>query len=358
MLKTKIHFSPLAEQKISSWNLGRLFLLIEETAYNLFYPLLKNQIQNIPFLVLPSTQEKLKSLHYYEKVIQAMVEYGMNRDSCLIAVGGGSLLDMAGFVASTYARGISFVSIPTTFLAMIDACLGGKTALNFSDIKNVIGTTYPATHIIIDPHCLSSLPPLQMQSGLAEVIKYALIADPSLFTLLENNKKNFWDKDPLFLEKIIHTSLAIKHKIVLEDPLESGLRRSLNFGHTLGHALEAFWKHTLPHGHAIAIGMILESYLSLLTGLLSQEELLKICSLCKEYGFLSTPVLPSYEELKPFLHRDKKNAKGMIRSTLLCAIGKVDPAEGHYCSSLSEDLIKKSLIWYKSLYENLKTTTK
>jgi len=325
---------------------------MEEITHDLFYPSLEQSLKEAPSLTLPSSQEKIKSLSYYEKVIEAMASHSLSRDSTLIALGGGSLLDMAGFVASTYARGINLVFIPTTLLAMVDACFGGKTALNFSNTKNMIGTNYPADHILIDVDCLSSLPFLQMQSGLAEVIKYGLIADPSLLTTLEDNFDLFLHKDRLFLQKIIEKSLQIKQEIVRQDPFDQGLRRSLNFGHTLGHALEAFWRYSIPHGHAIAIGMILESYLSVCFKLLSQEDLSRVCSICKKYGFISTSSLPAYEELKPFLQMDKKNAANLIRSTLLCKIGQVDTADGQYCSTLSEDLIKQCLIWYNRMNEN------
>lgn len=325
---------------------------MEEITNDLFYPSLEKSLKDVPSLTLPSCQEKIKSLVYYEKAIEAMVGNGLNRDSTLIALGGGSLLDMAGFVASTYARGINLVFIPTTLLAMVDACFGGKTALNFSSTKNMIGTNYPADDILIDVDCLSSLPFVQMQSGLAEVIKYGLIADPSLLTTLEDNFDLFLNKDRLFLQKIIEKSLEIKHEIVRQDPFDQGLRRSLNFGHTLGHALEAFWEYSVPHGHAIAIGIMLESYLSVHLNLLSEQELSSICSICKRYGFISASPLPSYEKLKPFLLRDKKNTANVIRATLLSKIGQIDTAERQYCRSVSEDLIKQSLIWYNRMNEN------
>jgi 3-dehydroquinate synthase len=352
-METTLHFSSFEEKDASFWKRIHsykkecLFLVIEQKAHDLFLPLLQKQLRGIKKIVLPSCQENLKSLASYEKVTISMLEQGIGRDGCLIAIGGGSLLDMAGFTASTYARGIDLVFIPTTLLAMVDACLGGKTALNIFGTKNMIGTFYPATDILIATEFLSPLPKEQMESGVAEVIKYGLIADPSLIDILETGKELFFLKDPSFLQMIISKSLQIKKNITTQDPTEKGLRRSLNFGHTLGHALEAFWQYTIPHGHAIAVGMALESYLSPL----KETDLARIFSICKSYNLFPPTSLPSYEDLLPFLQRDKKNSSGQIRCTFLSSVGTVDPSEGSYCSLLSEESIRRSLSWYKEQYE-------
>ena len=349
---SKIHFSSSLEEKNSFWDSlsllrsNDIFLLMEEKTKNLFYPSLKKHLPNSPHYVLPSAQEDLKSFFYYEKVIQSMLTQSISRKGCLIAIGGGSLLDLAGFVASTYARGIKLAFIPTTFLSMVDACLGGKTALNVLHTKNVIGTFYPASDILIALDTLSSLPFEQLQSGLAEVIKYSLIASPALFIKLSQNKDLFFRRDLSFLQELIEISLHIKQTIVMQDPKEKGLRRSLNFGHTLGHALEGFCQYTLLHGFAVAIGMVLESHLSSQLSLFSKEELYRVFHLCKEYGLLQKLPSFSYEDLLPFLQKDKKNADGHIRCTLLSHIGTVDPLQGSYCTNLSTLEIKNCLHWY------------
>jgi 3-dehydroquinate synthase len=278
-----------------------------------------------------------------------MLEKGMGRDVCLIALGGGALLDVAGFIASIYARGIPFIAIPTTLLSMVDACLGGKTAINTFGGKNTLGTFYPACRILIVLECLNTLPKIQRQSALAEIIKYSLILDKDLFQSLQQGVDLWENQDPSFLEKLIYASLQAKKSVIEKDPKELGLRRILNFGHTIAHALESLWNYQITHGHAVAIGLLIESYLSFKVGLLRHKELELIVDLLKSYG-LAQKIKPfSYQDLEGFMQKDKKNLGKGVRFVLLSSIGKVHECDGEYCQTVSKEDLLTSLSWYQRL---------
>lgn len=255
-------------------------------------------------------------------------------DSALIAIGGGVILDLAGFVASTYCRGIPFISIPTTLLAMVDASYGGKNGINTPYGKNQIGTFYAPRLIFIDVLFLKTLPKQEWQNGYAEIIKYALIASKTLYTKLRKHSS---------LEELIKASLQIKKKIVKKDPYERGYRRILNFGHTLAHGLETTSKYKISHGLAVALGMAFASYLSYRLNFLSKRSFDKIICLLKAYKFsLTLPKKLFFEKVIQVMKQDKKALEGSIRFVLLEEIGKVADFNGAYCQSIDQDLLKEA----------------
>lgn len=201
-----------------------------------------------PVLCTVKTGEESKSLDTYGKLLQIMLDHGFSRKDCVVAVGGGVVGDLSGFAAASYMRGIDFYNIPTTLLSQIDSSIGGKTAINFGGVKNIVGAFYQPKKVLIDPELLSTLPPRQLSNGLAEAIKMALTADEELFRIIE--KENIAEN----LDTIIVRSLQIKKDVVEQDVREAGLRRVLNFGHTIGHGIEA--SSTLYHGESVALGML------------------------------------------------------------------------------------------------------
>ena len=195
--------------------------------------------------------EGSKSMETFGKLMQTMLEHGFSRKDCVVAVGGGVVGDLSGFAASAYMRGIDFYNIPTTLLSQLDSSIGGKTAINFGSIKNIVGAFYQPKKVLIDPDLLKTLPPRQIANGLAEAIKMSLTSDKELFELFENRdiERN--------LDEIIVRSLNIKKAVVEQDEKETGLRKILNFGHTIGHGIESCAEmSTLYHGECVALGML------------------------------------------------------------------------------------------------------
>ena len=232
------------------FNLNRRVLILTDSGVPAEYALsVKSQCQNAEILTV-DRGEGSKSPECFIRLLEKMVEMGMTRIDCVVAVGGGVVGDLCGFAAASYMRGIDFYNIPTTLLSQVDSSIGGKTAINLGGVKNIVGAFYQPKGVIIDPDLLKTLPQRQMLSGLAEAIKMSLTSDKKLFELIEGG--NFEDN----IEEIIIRSLKIKRAIVEEDERESGLRKILNFGHTLGHAIESQeGMDKLYHGECVAIGM-------------------------------------------------------------------------------------------------------
>lgn len=287
-----------------------------------------------PLLIVPQG-ESCKTRAQKEAIEDFLFTEGFGRDSCLIAIGGGSVGDLVGFTASTYCRGIAFVNIPTTLLAMVDACLGGKTAINTAYGKNMLGSHWPATLTLIETEFLKTLSPLDIASGAMEMVKHGLIADKSYFESLVEGPVT----SPLLIQK----SLMIKDAICKKDPLEQKERLLLNFGHTVGHALETYFNYKISHGMAVGIGMKTESALSYLQGWLSEEEFRHICAVIDKIGAFKLPERPVSEYLIGLMRRDKKALQGVIRTSALEAIGKPKDFEGAFCTPVSESHLKEAL---------------
>ncbi len=266
-----------------------------------------------PIIIEIQSGERNKNLNTCEAIWQKLTYHEFDRDSLLINLGGGVIGDIGGFCASNYKRGINFIHIPTTLLAMVDASIGGKLGVNFNNLKNQIGLFRDPSLVIIDPKFLVTLPENELRSGFAEVVKHALISDN---TLWEKITKIPFEK--LEWNNIIITSVEIKNRIVLDDPKENGERKKLNFGHTFGHAIESYYlekQNTILHGEAIFMGMLLETEISKL----SYIEKNKV----KNYilSNFNLPYTPQKKELIKFLKNDKKNQENKINFSLLNRIG-------------------------------------
>jgi 3-dehydroquinate synthase len=267
--------------------------------------------------------EPAKRLATVEKIARALISLGADRDATLVAVGGGVVGDVAGFVAATYLRGVRLIHVPTTLVAQVDSAVGGKTGVNLPEGKNLIGAFYPPELVIADPDVLGTLPHRQYRAGLYEIIKYGVIADAALFRYLERHMLALLRRDRAALEFVIPRCIGIKAKIVTKDERESGLRQVLNFGHTLGHALEAAtgYKKFL-HGEAVGHGIIFATLLALAIGKLDVKDAARIVSLILSVGPL--PQIPSLTEsqLRSLLLSDKKVHAGEIGWVVPSVIGK------------------------------------
>lgn len=288
--------------------------------------------------------ETNKNIETCIQIWETLTELGADRKSIVLNLGGGVVTDLGGFVASTFKRGIDFIHIPTTLLAMVDAAIGGKNGIDLGNLKNQIGViTFPKM-VLINSDYLSTLPKNEMRSGLAEILKHGLIFD-----------KNYWQQfqnlsqlDTSDFDAIIHKSIEIKNEIVTRDPKENGIRKALNFGHTLGHAIESYFlenenKISLLHGEAIAIGMILESFISWKKNLISATDYLEIKSTIKN---LFGEIVFDKNDLTPILNllvHDKKNEYGNIQFVLLNGIGNTIINQ-----VIENEIIEKAFEDYKS----------
>ena len=282
--------------------------------------------------------EKAKSLSNFQNIINLLIDYKFDRSDGIIAVGGGVVGDISGFVASIYLRGVSFIQIPTTLLAQVDSSVGGKTAINIPAGKNLVGTFYNPKGVIIDTNVLHTLSSRQLNAGLAEVIKYGLIQNKYLFSLLEKNVAAILNRNHKIIEEVIFESIKTKAEIVTKDEKETGIRALLNFGHTFGHAIEAHGKYKkILHGEAVAKGMLIASKISMSEGLIKEKDLLKIQNLLLSYNF-NLSINYDYMDLKPFIFRDKKVQRGSLNLVLLKGI-----SQGIVSNKFDQKNLKKSL---------------
>ena len=273
-------------------NLNRKVLVVTDSLVPIEYANKVITKSKHGFLYVIESGEKSKCFDNYAKIINYLIENEFSRTDCIVAVGGGVVGDLAGFVASTYMRGIDFYNIPTTLLSQVDSSIGGKTAIDFNGVKNVVGAFYPPKMVLIDSNTLKTLDSRQLHSGLVEAIKMGLTSNCCLFELIENSKDLYFD-----LEKIIVEALKIKKEVVEIDPKEQNLRKILNFGHTIGHAIESNGKfNELLHGEAVGIGML---YFS------SNNVKERLINVLNKYN-LPTSVDLTKEELMKFIKLDKK----------------------------------------------------
>lgn len=275
------------------------------------------------YVFLPAG-ESSKSLKMVERIATQLLDFGADRRSLLVAFGGGVVTDVGGFVASTYMRGIDCVQVPTTVVAQVDSAVGGKTAVNVGSMKNLIGTFYPPRVVLVDPIVLTSLSARPFRSGLYEVVKHALLGDPVLFRELEAKIESLHPSKVEALGPILERAVKVKVEVVSRDEKEAGLRRILNLGHTIGHALEeATHYRRFLHGEAVGWGLLVATRLAEQVGLLSGTVAEKIARLVRRVGPLPPIRDLSPEKILGLLPRDKKAVGGRIHWVLPERIGKV-----------------------------------
>jgi 3-dehydroquinate synthase len=274
-------------------------------------------------LHLVDDAESAKNLRTVEALHRSLIRAGADRHSLLIAVGGGVVGDVAGFAAATYLRGVALVQVPTTLIAQVDSALGGKTGVNLPEGKNLVGAFYPPRHVIADPEVLATLPERQFRGGLAEVIKYGIIADKKLFAYLEIHFDKLLHRDPASLDHIIATSVKIKAHVVSRDEHECGLREILNFGHTFAHALETVTNYRrYQHGEAVAWGMMAAALLGHEAGLTPANDASRIICLVRRMGTLPPWPRVSSKTLIAAMRSDKKSRAGKLRFVLAPHVSK------------------------------------
>ena len=321
-----IYFNHEAYEMLNSWisnyNYSKLFILVDETTNEFCLPKLLPLLEvEIPIEIIEiEAGEEMKNISTCVEIWSILADLGADRKSALLNLGGGVITDLGGFVASTFKRGIDFINIPTTLLGMVDAAIGGKNGVDLGALKNQIGVINAPKLVLIDTDFLETLPQNHMKSGLAEMLKHGLIFDKTYW----NQFKDLQDLNFDDLDQLIHRSVEIKNEIVYQDPTETGMRKALNFGHTLGHAIESHFLQTLTpllHGEAIAIGMVLESYISKEKNLISAAEYIEIKStLLAIFGkhiFTSNDI----EAILNLLIHDKKNEYGTVQFALINSIG-------------------------------------
>lgn len=336
-------------QAVGDCKTVRIGFITSEHLFQLHGASLIKRLQLDHFRVTPffvPGGESAKTQHVKNMVENALIQEGFSRFDLLIALGGGAITDLAGYVASTYMRGISLILIPTTLIGMIDAAIGGKNGINGA-AKNLFGTFYPPKAVLIDPLFLKTLPPLEIKSGFAEMVKHGLVASVSHFNGLEKLSENLSFQN---LEELLIESFKIKAAIVAQDPFEKNIRSILNFGHTFGHAIEISSKGRLTHGESVMLGIAVESYLSTLLTQFPKEDFARILSLCSKNGFSKPSDLSfSFESLLLLLTQDKKSAACTPRSVLLHRIGQPACFEESYTTPLSLDLLKEAYDFFNEL---------
>ncbi|MDC0237657.1 3-dehydroquinate synthase [Gammaproteobacteria bacterium] len=284
--------------------------------------------------------EEFKNLKTFSQVIDRLVDGGHNRDSTIIALGGGVVGDIAGFVAASYQRGIGYIQVPTTLLAQVDSSVGGKTAVNHPSGKNLIGAFYQPDLVVADTDTLTSLPEREYFAGIAEVIKYGVIGDPEFFQWLEANVKDVSGREPSAMEHAIHRSCQLKAGIVTEDEREMGNRAKLNFGHTFAHAIETTTGYrSYLHGEAVAIGMVMAADLSVRMDLCQPDTADRIRQLIEAYKLpVTSPKIPIPVMLET-MARDKKVIGGRMRFVLVKRIGEASVESDVPQRALEETLV-------------------
>jgi 3-dehydroquinate synthase len=332
------------EMHLNEKHYSKIFLLTDTNTERECVPIFKKLVpeaKNWISVVIPAG-EPFKTIETCLQVWNSLSELGADRKSLLVNLGGGVVTDLGGFVASTYQRGINFINIPTTLLSMVDASIGGKTGVDLGTLKNQIGVINQPELVLVDSVYLKTLSSRELRSGFAEMLKHGLIQDSNYWNELKNLKPEEVTADQ------IYTSVQIKNEVVQEDPTEQNLRKILNFGHTLGHAIESYFLNsetdeTLLHGEAIALGMILEAYLSIAVCGLSKNESDAIKSiLLNTYPRVEIGRIQQEEILK-LLRFDKKNAHGKVYFSLLEKIGYAT-----YNKEVTDDLMFQAFEYYSA----------
>ena len=275
-----------------------------------------------------------------------LFEKNYGRDTCLIALGGGVVTDLVGFLAATYARGVPVIYLPTSLMGMVDASLGGKTGVNTSSGKNLIGTITQPHAVFIDTTVLSTLSDHEFLQGIVEMIKHGMIADRAFFNALSSNVYALKHRDPGCLIEMIYTSCSIKKNIIEQDENENGMRHALNFGHTIGHAIELLENYHIAHGQAVAIGMLVECYLSVLSGRLEPAVLTLLSNLLGSFNVpLTTTAFNNPDAFRQALVLDKKAKSNIPHFVLLDCVGQVKCVAGIYVSRVTDDVLDRALHW-------------
>jgi 3-dehydroquinate synthase len=333
------NLSKILKDEIAACEYDRLFVLTDVNTGRLCLPMAENveAIRDARKITIGAGDSQ-KNIETISQVWRCLQEGGATRHSLMVNLGGGMVTDLGGFAASTFKRGIKFINIPTTLLSMVDASVGGKTGINFGGLKNEIGVFSNANSVIIDSVFLTTMDHENILSGYAEMLKHALISNEQMWSELTSNEELTIDNAQ------IADSVAVKQRIVLNDPTENGLRKALNFGHTIGHAFEslALKRKPILHGYAVAYGIVCELYLSCVkTGFPTDKMRQTVKFINENYGRMEIKC-SDYPELLEMMSHDKKNVAGTINFTLLSGFGNI-----RIDQTASAEEIKEALDFYR-----------
>lgn len=321
-------------------NMDKLYIITDNIVHDLYIDYLKKSLIDFDLIIYILTSgEESKNMKNVFSIYDNLLQKNIDRDTVILSFGGGVVGDIAGFVAATYKRGLKYIQIPTTLLAQVDSSVGGKVGVDYGGYKNIIGSFYFPEIVITNTLFLNSLSTREIICGLGEILKYGLIYDYSLFEFTRDNIKNIYGKDLRILEFIVKKSICIKDEIVSKDKYDRGLRQTLNFGHTIGHSIESYYKfNKFNHGEAVILGMIYESYIAKEIALIDEKYFEEIYIVLKE---LVNPIEFTEKDIDSLIHimkNDKKNINNKIAFILPNGRGKVDLYD-----KINKEIIKKSL---------------
>lgn len=345
----RIHFDSGLEPLqafLSDQKYSKIFVFTDGNTSEACLPVFQSMLGDFSTFDLIETDpgEENKNIDFCIGIWKTLLDFEADRKSLMINLGGGVITDLGGFVASTYKRGIDFINIPTTLLSMVDASVGGKTGIDVDNVKNMVGTFSLPQAVFIESEFLKTLPEKELLSGFAEMIKHGLIMDKAYFEALKGIDYRTITAAQIF------RSVEIKHEVVTVDPLEKGLRKILNFGHTIGHAVESYALSNdakpLTHGEAIAIGMICEAFLSVKYSGLSEQALEEITTYISSVYPAYQITEESFEAILALVKTDKKNEHGYVMFSLISAIGKCE----YNCKVTDEDLLE-GLKYFNQVYK-------
>lgn len=311
------------------------FYVIDKNVYKLHREKIEKVMGKDKFLVI-DTGEENKTFNTLEKILSSIIAAGLDRKSVLVAVGGGVTGDICGLAASLFMRGISAIQVPTTLLSQVDSSVGGKTAINLSGIKNIVGAFYQPDKVFIDIEFLKTLEKKEIMSGIGEIAKYGFIVDEDYIDYLKENLDKIEMLEDEYLLEIIYKSVDFKAQIVEQDEKESSIRKILNFGHTVGHGIELMKTVDISHGQAVAAGMILEGIIAYKRGNISEEYLQEIISLCRRIVSIPDFSEPEIDNIIENTKHDKKNIGDSINMVLPVARGTVESFNGVTVKEIKE----------------------
>ncbi len=329
---------------VESLSPSNIIIIVDENTEVHCLPKIKKHLHQDFLSIKIPAGEKYKSISTCQGLWETLIKYNCDRQSLIINLGGGVIGDMGGFVAGTYMRGIRFIQMPTTLLSQVDASVGGKLAIDLSSYKNIVGLFLEPYMVWVDPSFIQTLPELELRSGYAEVIKHALIRSKALWQRINNRKLDYSSEE---WSTLITDNIAIKNFVVQQDFKEGGLRKVLNFGHTIGHSIESHFLNStahLTHGEAIAVGMICESYISHQQNLISESELSTITSYIRSLYPININLSIISTELIRIMGHDKKNVSGQILFSLIEGIG-----DSTFDVHVDDDIIIKALEYYDDI---------
>jgi 3-dehydroquinate synthase len=309
-------------ERIVGLSVSQVFLLADSNTADSCVPLIKPFFPDAQLLVIPAG-ETSKTLRQSESIWSFLLHHGADRKSLILNVGGGMICDLGGFSAACFQRGIRFIHVPTSLLAMTDAAIGGKVGVDFQGFKNYIGLFHSAEFTWIHTSFLQTLPPDEIRNGLAEIVKHAILGSPALWEKLESLP----DPEPANWEEVLALSIPVKIKVIENDPQENGMRKSLNFGHTIGHSLESYFMHSptpLSHGQCVTLGMLAETKMALDLGKITSYEFDRIQKLLVRLLPLPRIIVPAYDELQTWMMKDKKNTGNSLSFSLPTGIGSCE----------------------------------